>query len=58
LVLKIAFLSEILAYSKPQVRQYWSNISENLVLLNNGSNDDPRPATVPASELARLMPSG
>jgi hypothetical protein len=31
-----------------------SNIGENLALLNNGSNGDSVPATVPGSELVRL----
>jgi hypothetical protein len=30
------------------------NIGENLALLNNGSNGDSVPATVPGSELFRL----
>jgi hypothetical protein len=30
------------------------NIGENLTLLDNGSNGDSVPATVPASELGRL----
>jgi hypothetical protein len=30
-----------------------SNISENLTLLNNGSNGDSVPATVPGSKLVR-----
>jgi hypothetical protein len=31
-----------------------SNIGEKLALLNNGSNGDSVPATVPGSELIRL----
>jgi hypothetical protein len=31
-----------------------SNLGENLALLNNGSNGDSVPATVPGSELVRL----
>jgi hypothetical protein len=31
------------------------NIGENLALLNNGSNGDSVPRTVPGSELVRLM---
>jgi hypothetical protein len=31
-----------------------SNIGENTALLNNGSNGDSVPATVPGSELVRL----
>jgi hypothetical protein len=32
-----------------------SSIGENLALLNNGGNGDSVPATVPGSELVRLM---
>jgi hypothetical protein len=35
-------------------RTILSNIDENLALLNNGSNGDPVPATVPESELVPL----
>jgi hypothetical protein len=39
----------------PQFRGWsLSNIGENLALLNNGSNGDSVPATVPGSELVGL----